>query len=280
MADDNFNRYCEELLARYTRRNSQVLTSRLGNLCGFLRKEGNHVVQTMFGGSVQKRTYVTGLSDVDALLIVNESSLANQPPSNVKRFVRDAIRRGLPNNSVRMGNLAVTVEYADGTEIQLLPAIRTKSGGVRIAQPGTSQWSKIAHPEEFAEKLAVVNTAKDGRVVPVIKLCKTLVDCFIKQKDRKLSGYHLESLAIDAFAEYRGPLDSKSMLKRLLRHSSKAILSPSTDSTGQSRYVDEYLGSADSIERKRASTSLGQMRGEVGRCSIKAEFNKLFCVGG
>ena len=62
-------------------------TSHLGigleSLCGFLRQKGN-VVQTMFGGSVLKGTYVTGLSDIDALLIVNESSLLNQPPLKVK----------------------------------------------------------------------------------------------------------------------------------------------------------------------------------------------------
>ena len=110
MTEDNFNRYCEELLVRYKRRNAESLASRLENLCGFLRNEGTHVVQTMFGGSVQKGTYVTGLSDVDALLIVNESSLMNQPPSKVKKFVRDAVQMGLPNNSVRAGNLAVTVE--------------------------------------------------------------------------------------------------------------------------------------------------------------------------
>ena len=74
MPDDNFNRYCEDLLVRYNRRNTRALTRHLESLCSFLREEGNHVVQIMFGGSVQKGTYVTGLSDVDLLLIVNESS--------------------------------------------------------------------------------------------------------------------------------------------------------------------------------------------------------------
>ena len=94
MSEDNFNRYCEELLASFKRRDAESLARHLERLCGFLRREGNHVVQTKFGGSVEKGTYVTGLSDVDVLLIVNESSLVNQPPSKVKKFVRDAIRRG------------------------------------------------------------------------------------------------------------------------------------------------------------------------------------------
>ncbi len=87
MSGDRFNEYCEALLVRHNRRNTQTVTSRIENLCRFLRQEGNHVVQTMFGGSVWRGTYVTGLSDVDVLLIVNESSLVNQPPSEVIAYV-------------------------------------------------------------------------------------------------------------------------------------------------------------------------------------------------
>ena len=109
----------------------------LESLCRFLREEGNHVVQTMFGGSIEKGTYVTGLSDVDVLLIVNESSLVNQPPAKVKNYVRDTVKRRLPNNPVQAGKLAVTVNFSDKTEIQMLPAIRTKTGG--FGSPNTER---------------------------------------------------------------------------------------------------------------------------------------------
>ena len=278
MPDDRFNEHCEALLAQYTRRNSQTVTQRLETLCGFLRQKGN-VVQTMFGGSVRKGTYVTGLSDVDALLIVNQSSLVNQTPAMVIEYVRDTIQNRLLQNTVSKGNLAVTVSYSDGTEIQILPAIRTNSRGVRIADPGSTQWSNVARPDEFAEKLAKVNTARNGRVVPIIKLAKAMADCFITRPSRKMSGYHIESLAIDAFNDYQGPLDPKTMLIHLLGHSIEAVKSPIVDSTGQSRHVDDYLGQADSNLRKGASTQFGQMRAEVRRCKTKAEFNKLFCEG-
>lgn len=276
---DRFNEYCENLLVQYKRRHTESLTRHLESLCNFLRQEGNHVVQTMFGGSVQKGTYVTGLSDVDVMLIVNESSLVNQPPAKVKKYVRDIIKRRLPNNTVRAGKLAVTVKYSDKTEIQLLPAIRTKTGGVRISQHGTSRWSKIAHPEKFAKRLAEVNAARDGRVVPVIKLAKAMVDCYISRPTRKISGYHMESLAIDAFKDYQGPLDPKNMLVHLFGHAIDAVRSPITDSTGQSRYVDDYLGQAESVPRKRVATYFGQMRGKVNACGTRAGFDALFCAG-
>ena len=278
MPEDRFNEHCEAFLAQYTRRNTQTVTQRLESLCGFLRQKGN-VVQTMFGGSVRKGTYVTGLSDVDALLIVNQSSLVNQTPALVIEYVRDTIQNRLHQNTVSAGNLAVTVSYSDGTEIQILPAIRTNSGGVRIADRGSTQWSNVARPDDFAEKLAKVNTARNGRVVPIIKLAKAMADCFITRPSRKMSGYHIESLAIDAFKDYQGPLYPKTMLVHLLGHSMEAVKKPIVDSTGQSRHVDEYLGQTDSNLRKGASTQFGQMRAEVRHCKTKAEFNKLFCEG-
>ena len=278
MPDDRFNEYCEALLAQYTRRNTQTVTQRLESLCGFLRQKGN-VVQTMFGGSVRKGTYVTGLSDIDALLIVNQSSLVNQTPAEAIEYVRETIQHRLRQNTVSAGNLAVTVSYSDGTEIQILPAIRTNTGGVRIAEPGSTKWSNVARPVDFAKEVARVNTARGGRVVPVIRLAKAMVDCFITRPSRKISGYHMESLSIDAFKDYQGPLDPKNMLIHLLGHSIEAVKWPITDSTGQSRYVDEYLGPADSGPRKRASTYFGQMRGKVNSCKTRAEFDDLFCMG-
>ena len=278
MSDDNFNRYCEDLLVRYNRRNTQAITRHLESLCGFLRQNGT-VVQTLFGGSVRRRTYVTGLSDVDVLLIVNESSLVNQTPSDAIEYVRETIQHRLPQNTVSAGNLAVTVEYSDGTEIQVLPAIRTNTGGVRIAEPGSTGWSNVVRPERFAEKLSEVNQARGGRVIPTIKLAKAIADCFITRPSRKISGYHMESLALEAFRDYGGPPDSKAMLIHLLSHSIEAVERPITDPTGQSGYVDEYLGPADSRARTRASTYFGQMRGKVRSCSTRAEFDALFCEG-
>ena len=275
--DDNFNKYCERLLVQHKRRNTKAVMRHLKGLSDILRHEDNHVLQTKFGGSVRKGTYVTGLSDVDILLIVNQSSLKNQPPSKVIAYVWDTIKRRLPKNPVRKGKLAVTVGYADKTEIQILPAIRT-TDGFRIAELGSTKWSNVVHPERFAERLIKVNNAKGGRVVPVIKLAKAVADCFIPQEDRRFSGYHMETLAIDAFAAYQGELDPRAMLNRLFIYSTKAVLTPIKDSTGQSRYADEYLGPSNSGPRRRASTYFGQMRGKVDSCDTREAFDALFCV--
>ena len=274
MPNDNFNQYCQEFLDRQARRNQQDVAQRLDTLCGFLRQRGE-VVQTMFGGSVRRGTDVTGISDVDVLLIVNDSSLATRPPSDAIRYVRDAIQEHLRNNRVTAGGLAVTVNYADGMEIQVLPAIR-RSDGVRIGNPGNSGWSNVAHPDRFAEELGRVNRANNGAVIPTIRLAKALADRFVTRRDRKITGYHMEALAVDAFRSYRGARDHKSMLIHLLTYSMGAVMNPVTDSTGQSRYVDERLGAAESLPRKQAQTYFGQMRGKVRNCNSRKAFNALF----
>ena len=278
MSDDNFNKYCEQLLVQYKRRNTKAVTRHLKSVCDILGHEDDHVVQTKFGGSVQKGTYVTGLSDVDVLLIVNQSSLKNKPPSKVLASVRDTIQQRLPKNPVTAGKLAVTLSYADKTELQVLPAIRT-ADGFRIAEPGSTKWSNVIHPERFAERLIKVNNARGGRVVPTIKLAKAMADCFIKESSRKTSGYHMESLAIDAFEGHDGELHPRSMLVHFLGHCVKAVMTPIKDPTGQTRYVDGYLGKANSVSRQRSSTYFGQMRAYVKSCETRAAFDELFCVG-
>lgn len=277
MTYNDFNRRCEELLARYSDRNNENIRRHIEGLCAVLRREGN-AVEAIYGGSVSRGTDVNGISDVDILLVVNQSSLINQPPSRVINYVRETLERHLPFNSIRAGNLAVTVRYADDIEIQILPAIRTNTNGFRIAQPGSTQWSNIVLPDRFAARLVEINRRNNGRVVLTIKLAKAIADCFITKTNRKISGYHMEALAIKAFENYQGPQDSKNMLVHLFGNSMTDVLTPIRDSTGQSIAVDEYLGEGGSRLRKGAETHFGQMRGMINSCRNASDFDSLFCL--
>lgn len=160
--NDNFNRYYEELLARYTRRNQQAVTQHLESLCGFLRQEGNHVVQTMFGDSVRRHTFATGISDVDVLLVVSQSSLANQPLVRIIGYVRDTIQQRLNQNPVAGGNLVVTVRYSGGVEIQTLSAIRTSTDGIRLPNPVVHDEATWRTPRDLRRSSAGLITQETG----------------------------------------------------------------------------------------------------------------------
>ena len=54
-------------------------------------------VDLKFAGSVSKHTYVDGLSDVDVLVLVNESELANKTPNEIKEYIKSKLQQKLKN---------------------------------------------------------------------------------------------------------------------------------------------------------------------------------------
>ena len=275
MTNEQINGYLRNRLREYNRRDTKATDRHIRGLRSILESGGNHALPTRFGGSVTRHTYVDGLSDVDLLLTINDSSLSGQSPKVVIRKMADLIQRHLQRNKVRTGNLAVSVGYADGHELQVLPAIRARAG-VRIADPSQNQWSQIIHPERFAETLTKVNQDRNGQVIPAIKLTKALAHHFIRSDADKISGYHIESLAIEAFRNYQGPTDLKSMVHRLTDYAEKAVLQPIKDPTRQSRYVDDYMGAQNSNARQKAAANFRKMRDGLDRCASKADLDNLF----
>ena len=277
MDDNQINRFLRDVLRDYNDRDTEAINRHIKDIRDALEQRVEDVLRPLFGGSVSKHTFVDGLSDVDVLMVVNDSSLSGQLPEKVIQHMADLIRQRRPKTRVTTGKLAVTVTYSDGVEIQILPAIKTKSG-TRIPDPKGSGWSNVLHPEKFAQKLTNVNQANNGRVIPVIKLTKGLADRRIQSGKDKISGYHLESMAIEAFKNYRGPRDLKSMLNHLIHFSADAVKQPIKDSTGQSRWVDEYLGPPESPQRKRASAAFGRMAQSLNSCRSTGDLDNLFAL--
>lgn len=245
-------RNLDDVLRESNDRDVALVSRRLDQICTILGSEVGEEIDTLYGGSVAKHTYVDGLSDVDTLLVVDETSLADSEPPDILKYIARSLREELGEGvKVTAGALAVTVDYGD-VEVQLLPALRR---GKRILIPdGDGQaWSEI-NPVGFRNALTAANRECSGRLVPLIKLAK-LVNAKLPEK-AQMSGYHLESLAIKAFRGYDGPVDLPSMLPEFFRRSSSLVLSPIVDRSGQSVHVDDYLGSANSRERRAVSAAL------------------------
>ena len=203
--ESDINSFFEEKLKEYNSRDANLVRSRLEEILGVLGEKVEDSLQTLFGGSVAKHTYVDGLSDVDTLLVVDEDKLGAQAPKEILSKLESAAKQ-LENEgrveSVHAGTLALTVTYADGSEIQLLPSIKSDSSLKVPSWDGTS-WSPIK-PESFQKGLTKRNEETSGRLIPTIKLLKTLFEKKIPEKQRP-SGYHIESLAVSAFRGYEGP---------------------------------------------------------------------------
>jgi predicted nucleotidyltransferase len=255
----DIDRFLSVLLATINDRDTVFVSEKLDDMSELLSGVAD-LEQVLLGGSVSKHTFVDGLSDVDALVILDPSSLDDKSPRDVIRAFRKILESKLPRQDVKSiseGKMAVTVTFMshDNIEIQLLPALQ-KRGKICVPSWDGADWRET-RPKVFQKKLTVANGNLNQSLIPAIKLMKLIVRDFPQQK--RLTGYHIEALAVDAAKSYQGPKTTREVLLHLLEHSSKRVLSPISDVTLQTRILDEYLGKSESVARKNVSVTLQGM---------------------
>ena len=233
-----------------------------------LAKEFEGTTDLMFGGSVAKKTYVEGLSDVDALVLLNSAQVNGDSPSEVRAAFAERLRMRFGDDKVHEGQLAVTLNV-DGKSIQLLPAMRAGEDSFKISNEKGTSWATI-RPRKFAEKLTQANKALDGKLVPTIKLAKAIIAGFPEQQ--QLSGYHVESLGINVFRDYTGDRTPKAMLRYFFEKAPDHVLSPIKDSTGQSIHVDTYLGDSNSLQRRIVSDGVARIGRKLANADAACSF--------
>jgi hypothetical protein len=272
--ESDVNSYLSEQLAWINNRDVELVNERLEAITEVLGDRIVDLDRLLFGGSVAKHTYVDGLSDVDALVIVKPEALDADTPEALKTEIEQALLAGLNRGEIDEVNkgFAVTVKYADGNEIQLLPAVE-RGDGVEISDKAGTGWSFI-RPRAFQERLSEVNRQQDGRVVPTIKLAKAIVETL--PEAQQPGGYHMEALAVEAFSDYAGPRGQKAMLTRFFESARDRIRHPIADSTGQSERLDEVFGPADSDKRQQVAAALGQIADKMNSASSMEEWRQLF----
>ncbi|MGI8405997.1 MAG: CBASS oligonucleotide cyclase [Thermomicrobiales bacterium] len=255
--ESEVNQTLREALLEYNDRDIEGVRRHLDAVKNALEAEGDGVIELRYGGSVRKHTYVNGLSDVDVLALLDGNGLANMSPQAVIKEFAARLGKRFPDTDITPGKLAVTIRYADGVELQVLPALRTATG-LRIARSVGEGWSNVVRPDAFARKLTSVNEARGGRMVSTIKLFKAMFEANCPP-EMKISGYHAESLAIEAFEGYSGSLAGKEMLHHLCRSAANLVQNPIRDRTGQSLHVDDYLGAVGSQTRRAMAAHLERL---------------------
>lgn len=254
--ESDVNNLLNEQLGEINDRNTEKVEGYLDAIEEALRDQIDDVDRRLFGGSVAKHTYVDGISDIDSLVILQ--GFGDRAAPDVRSEFAEALRQRLPGGDVAdisVGNLAVTVTYRDGTQIQLLPAVQ-QGDRLAISSPDGRSWTQI-HPRSFARELTEVNQNQAGQVVPTIKLAKAII-AGLPETDR-LSGYHVEALAVAAFRSYDRTRTPKAMLTHFFETAVQNVRTPVHDLTGQSRHLDEALGPAGSADRQRISESLDRI---------------------
>lgn len=253
------NEKINERLGGYSR-DSDTTREHLDEIKNIIEEDTIGTVEMRFGGSVSKHTYVDGLSDVDVLVNIDKSELSESSPQEVLKYIKKKLIDANSENieDITVGKLAVTVKFSGGEEIQLLPAIK-RGEGYRISAEKGDKWSDIIRPDKFAWKLTEVNQNCNGKVVPVVKLVKGVISQL--PEDQQLTGYHIESIAIEVFKSYpdSNSKTPKSMLSYFFEKAKDVVKSPIEDKSNQSIHVDDSLGPRNSQERMRASYTLDRI---------------------
>lgn len=246
-----------DLLGTYNGRDVDLVRERLDEIKDAMEGAIEGALDQIYGGSVAKHTYVDGLSDIDSLILINDSALERQSPQAALELMEKIIKSEFEGDAiVEHGRMAVTVTFQDGMVIQLLPAIRTKDGTLHVPSSRRDAWSEI-DPTGFREALTKYNQACAGKLIPTIKLAKAINGQL--PESQRLSGYHMEALGIAAFKKYEGEMTTSAMLVHFFEQARELVLSPIRDSTGQSVHVDEYLGGDKSDARMAMSHVLGRI---------------------
>lgn len=267
--DSKITAIINDLLSDINKRDSDKIQKKLNRINSALESDIEGTIDLRYGGSVAKHTYVNGLSDIDMLALIDKSELKNKTPGEVKEYFYNRLKRSYPGTEIINGKLAVTLRFKDGVELQILPAIKSSDGFKIPSVNQENKWSRVVNPKKFALMLRAVNQKTNGKLIPTIKLVKSIMADL--PESRRLSGYHVEALAINIFSNYKGTFKPKPMLKHFFNQSSSHVLTPIKDKTGQSTHVDDYLGAKESLGRKMVADSLSR----IGRRMESADSAKL-----
>lgn len=226
----------------------EMIRSNVEKILLELKKYDIDVEDISWEGSFSKKTYVEGLSDIDFIISLgtySESGFEYKENSKLAlEKLKDIVSKRFPNTEVKVGNMAVTVTFSDGTELQFLPGFKYYEG-YSIPDPKSNGWI-TTFPKRFKDKLTDANQKLNGKFKPIIRLIKNLFD----KNGIELSSYHIENLALSVLKDYKGPYTYSAMLLGFLNGAKVEIGGKLPDISEQSRYVDDYLGDAGSPTRK------------------------------
>jgi hypothetical protein len=264
----------KEALSSYNEKDTELVNERLSEIKELLSKYLETSIDIRRGGSWKKHTYIDGLSDVDCLFILNSPEFSGESPKHLNDELKTLLQEKLGNRAkVERGNLSLKITYENVPDLQILLALRNDKG-LRIPSGDQDSWSGVINPEKFAKQLTETNKSLNGNVIPVIKIVKGAVIGTGINPDMK--GYHVEALAVEIFQGYQGEQTKKAMLEYFFLKASEMVRKPIKEISGQSQYVDDYLGDSGSAERENVSRELKRRSDGLARADYKFSVDDWF----
>lgn len=268
------NSYLNDRLIDINQLDTQKINQRKESIFDVLNDEFEDVQDFNTEGSYSRYTYVNGLSDIDILIDLGNystSQFENKEDSHfVLQAIAERIKQRYPTTNIKLGKMAVTLEFQDGIELQILPSFKYYNG-YKVPDPDSNGWV-CSFPDNFKKRLTSLNQSNTGKIVPALKLTKQL----LQKQDIKIKSYHIENIALDAFRGYTGSLTPEALIKYLINYSKSAIFNNIGDPCHQSEYIDSYLGKKGSEIRKKLAQKINKLDIKLQNTTTQAEWEKLF----
>ena len=257
--------FLNDLLSSFDQRNrdADIIDQHLDTIKGALESDIEGTIDLRYGGSLSRKTFIEGFSDVDIVVFVNKSELSQLSPDQIKDYIYNRLKERLPNTEIEKGSTVISINYSD-YQVQLLPALRD-GNNYKVADTSNKDWMVI-QPRKFAEKLTQVNQKCLNKIIPTIKIAKVIVNQL--PENRRLTGYHIESIAIDIFKSYKGTNTTAEMLKFFFKEAATKVLYPIKDSSGHKVHVDDKLGADNSLQRKIISDTLTRIHKKMDNADM------------
>ena len=212
-------------------------------------------------GSVEKNTFNEGISDIDLRAVTTNSALLDYSPKVAKRLIMKQIRSIDEVKNPRVGHQAVTL-IKGGHEYQIIPVIR-HNGKTYIPSERGTYW-KTVDIEAFNHSLHSLNRKTNGHFCEAVRFVKILSDRYVPKRNQ-LSGYHIESIAMEAIGNCSPTMGRTDMVEKILRYIPSRVKSYSWDITRETKAIDHDLGSNYSAERKDAAKRYHRLKDMFAR---------------
>lgn len=260
----------QEFMKRFEPTNLQI--EKISNHHTYIRKvikKKYVIIDDFLTGSYIKKTQIKPPSDLDLFIVIDAYSLSPSYHDNPRKLLllfMQTLKKTYPSSTLKADGQAIVVKFADGINMDVVPALKRISGNYIIPNLKTNSWIKT-NPKAYNKLLSDLNKELNARLIPLIKIIK-----FWNQKwNGRLKSLHIEILAINCF--YDKSIDVifpfQSYQEGLLIFFKKA-----TDLINKSTYepiigdkVDQYLSIG---ERKRLSYMFNNLQNKVNK-AIKYE---------
>lgn len=167
-----------EFISNLVISNADIISTRYGEVTAALNKKfrdtESKTANSLQVGSFGRNTAIDGISDLDMLYIMPQTSWSDYSdengPRRILNQVRDAILGRYPDSDVRVDQCVVSITYTD-FHIEIQPVFEQEDQSYKYPDTYDNCW-KITRPREEIQAISDMDSAKNGNLRNLCKIVR------------------------------------------------------------------------------------------------------------